>query len=142
MNTQSNISGSTLQSYRETDFLVYGSIPMTLRVGESNLDLMRLQQTEREQTSAFITACNPLGQIVEDAVNADRQAGLARELEARNLTFIPGVGQHPSNEWPGEASFLVLGLSLEAAKALGAKYEQNAIVWCGSDGVAQLVLLR
>jgi hypothetical protein len=35
-----------------------------------------------------------------------------------------------------------LGLSLEAAKALGKKYDQNAVVWCGPDAIPELVLLR
>ncbi len=64
------------------------------------------------------------------------------ELRLRSLLFIEGVGQHPSNRWPPEPSFLVLDLSLEAAKALGSRHEQNAIVWCGADATPLLVLLR
>jgi len=63
-------------------------------------------------------------------------------LRLRSLPFIERVGQHPSNRWAPEPSFLVLGLSLEAAKALGSRHEQNAIVWCGIDATPQLVLLR
>jgi len=36
----------------------------------------------------------------------------------------------------------VPGLSLEASKSLGARFEQNAIVWSGADAVPQLILLR
>jgi hypothetical protein len=52
------------------------------------------------------------------------------------------MGQHPSNKWPGEEIFLVLGLYFEAAKALGERFGQNAIVWCGIDAVPQLIVLR
>ncbi len=52
------------------------------------------------------------------------------------------IGQHPSNSWAGEESFLVFGVSLEAAKALGRRFEQNAIVWSAADAVPQLILLR
>lgn len=71
-----------------------------------------------------------------------RQEDLANELKQRSLIFIDGIGQHPSKEWPGEPSYLVFGLKLEAAKTLGVKYEQNAIIWTGSDAVPQLILLR
>ena len=59
-----------------------------------------------------------------------------------SLEFVAGIGQHPSNQWPGEPSYLVFGLTLEAAKTLGTRLEQNAIVWNGSDGTPQLILLR
>ena len=67
---------------------------------------------------------------------------LANELTDRGLMLIPGAGQHPSNDWPAEESFLVLGLDLEAATTLGVRYQQNAIVWNGPNGIAQLILLR
>ena len=41
-----------------------------------------------------------------------------------------------------EESFLVYGLTLEAAKALGTRLEQNAFIWSGEDAVPQLILLR
>jgi len=53
-----------------------------------------------------------------------------------------GIGKHPSNDWPGEDSFLVFGLNLEAARALGARFEQNGFIWSSADGVPQLILLR
>jgi hypothetical protein len=52
------------------------------------------------------------------------------------------IGQHPSNAWAGEESFLCFGISLEAAKALGRRFEQNAIVWSAADAIPQLILLR
>ena len=55
---------------------------------------------------------------------------------------MQGLGEHPTNGWPGEASYLIFGLTLEAAKMLGMRLEQNAIVWTGADTVPQLVLLR
>ena len=137
-----SIPESTLQAYRETNFDAQGAKPMTLRIGQFNEELMHLHAEEQVQCSTFITAYNPLGQAFEDAVNVARQAALAKELAARNLTFIAGIGQQPTDPWPGEVSFLVLGLSLEAARALGTKHEQNAIVWCDADAVPQLVLLR
>jgi hypothetical protein len=83
-----------------------------------------------------------LGQQFSEAENARLQDQLAHELEFRSLNFISGEGKHPVGDWPGESSFLIFGLSLEAAKTLGRKLEQDAIVWCGADAVPQLVLVR
>ena len=137
------ISPSTVQAYRKTDYRVHRNAPLTLNVGIASPALAALHQAEGVTTSAFITACNPHSEDVGDLVNAQRQSALADELKSRCLRFIDGIGQHPTNtEWPGEASFLVLNLSLEAAKLLGAQHDQNAIIWCGPDAVPQLILLR
>lgn len=142
MFSASNIPRETIQAYLETHYRIHGDTPTTLMVGEVNPTLTALHEATRVECSAFITACNPFSQTYDDAPNATRQDALARELRQRGLTFIDGVGQHPSNNWPGEASFLVLGLSLEAAKTLGAQHGQNATIWTGADAVPQLILLR
>ncbi|VVD89039.1 hypothetical protein PCE31106_01513 [Pandoraea cepalis] len=138
----SNINSDTIQAYLETHYCVEGVLPMTLRVGVQNSSLLILHEAAHVESSAFITACNPFSHACEHGANALRQKDLACELTQVGLRFIGGIGQHPSNKWPGEPSFLVLGVSLEAAKDLGERYEQNAIVWAGDDAVPQLVLLR
>jgi hypothetical protein len=121
---------------------VHGEPGFTLRVGRASAELLAAHKRRRTDCSAFLTACNPFSQPLDAAANAARQAALAKELSSRSLAFLPGVGQHPSNGWPGEDSFLVFGLTLEAAKALGTRLEQNGIVWSGADAVPQLILLR
>ncbi len=136
------IPPATIQAYRETDYQVVSEPTLVLRIDEFNKPLASLYKANRANCCCYITACNPLGHIISDVENADRQSILATDIQSRGLTFFKGIGQHPSGEWPGEPSFLVLGIALEAAKSLGNKYEQNAIVWCGSDAVPQLILLR
>ena len=136
------IDRDTIQAFLETDYRVHSNAPLTLNIGVANSTLATLHKSHRVESSAFVTACNPFSQAFDESANADRQAALGRELQQRGLTYIEGIGQHPMNEWPGEPSFLVFGLSREAAKALGDQHEQNAIVWCGLDAVPELVLLR
>jgi len=136
------ISSSLITAYRETVYRVAANRPFVLRIDEPCAELLALYKTSKLACAAFITAYNPFSQAISHAKNAERQAELAKELRHRSLTFLEGVGEHPSGDWPGEASFLVLGLSLEAAKTLGNSFEQNAIVWCGADGVPRLVLLK
>lgn len=142
MFSNSIIDRSTIQAFLETHYLVRGNVPMTLQCGVFNPALAELHKASRVESSAFITACNPFSQVVDDAVNAKLQVNLAQMLHDHNLMFIDGIGQHPSGNWLGEPSFLVLGLSMEDSKNLGIKLEQNAIIWCGPEAVPQLILLR
>ena len=136
------IDPATRQSYLETHYHVLGQTPFTLEVGIANVSLEKQYKAHRVESCAFITACNPFSQSLEESVNADLHAAFALELRQHSLMFEEGLGQHPSGQWPGEASYLVWGLSLEAAKKLGIKHDQNAIIWCGLDAVPQLILLR
>ena len=142
MFSDSVIDSGVIQAYRETEYRVHGERPFVLRVEEANAALLVLHRQHRVSSSAFLTACNPYSSRVDENENQARQEELKRELSRRGLTFLDGVGQHPTNNWPGEASFLALGLALEAAKALGKRFEQNAIIWMDADGVPQLILLR
>ena len=136
------IDQNIVRAYRETDYQVQGKVPITLKIGISNPLLAILHKSHRVESSAFITACNPFSVPCVELTNVNRQSALASELKFRSLTFLDGIDKHPSNDWPAEPSYLVFGVSREAAKALGIRLEQNAIVWSGADAVPELVLLR
>ena len=141
------IPPDTLRAYRETHYKVYrddtpADLAFTLEIDVVCDDLIKVYAHHEVDCSAYLTACNPYSRQCDERHNADRQRELRAEIERRGLRCLSGVGQHPSNQWPGEDSFLVLGLSLEDAKALGTQFEQNAIVWCGVDAKPKLILLR
>ena len=142
MSSASVINPSTIQAYLETEYHAHGEPGFTLRVGKASPDLLSAHKRQKANCSAFLTAFNPFSESFDEVANEAQQAALAKELTGRNLVFIPGIGQHPSNSWPGEDSFLVFGLTLEAAKVLGAQFEQNGFVWSGADAIPQLILLR
>ena len=142
MFSDSIIDQQSIQAYLDTNYHVYGAMPLTLNIGATSAGPAALHKTHSVKSSAYVTACNPYSQALDDSVNDTRQAVLARELQQHRLTYMKGIGQHPTNGWPGEQSFLVLGSSREDAKMPGARHEQNAIVWCGPDVVPELVLLR
>lgn len=139
---RSAIEPSTLRAYEQTEYRVHGSIAAILQVGVRSAPLARLHQLHRTNCSAFITACNPLGKLVDDALNAQRQAALAAQLSQQGYMAIAGIGQHPTGAWAPEPSYLVLGLTRTAAQHLGRQFEQNAIVWADADAIPQLILLR
>jgi hypothetical protein len=140
--TDSLVAPATVAAYRETEYRVGGQGGLVLRVGQRSRDLLAAHSSAGVDCSAFVTACNPHSAPLSAAANLERQAALAEELRRLGFAYREGIGQHPDNGWPGEPSFLVLGISLEDARALGERYGQNAIVWSGADAVPQLVMLR
>jgi sugar phosphate isomerase/epimerase len=138
----SEISPSTIKAYLDTDYCVFGEYPFILRVGIASEPLAELYKQLKASCGVFVTSFNPFSIDVGEAANTARQVELVKELNRRNLTYFDGVGKHPSGEWTAEPSYFVLELSLEAAKVLGKKYDQNAVVWCGSDAIPELILLR
>lgn len=139
---ESIIKTGTVQAYRETEYKVHSAVPFTLRVDEVSLPLLAAHKEYRVSCSAYITAWNPLGETLDANTNAERHAALGREIALRSLGCIEGIGQHPTSEHSGEISCLIFGLTLEAAKVLGTRLQQNAIIWAGDDAVPQLILLR
>lgn len=146
-----SLEPSLVQAYRETHYRVNGPLvpprppghpSLTLLVDEHSLELVDLHLKYGVACSAFITACNPHSVAIADAANMARHANLASYLQKSGLTYLEGIGRHPHNEWPGEPSYLVLGLAMQDAKALATELEQNAFVWSGEDAVPKLVLLK
>ncbi len=138
----SAIPQETIHAYLETSYHVDTEPPFTLKIGEASNELLAAHKKYNTDCSAYLTAWNPLSQCSSDSENTSYQNALLQTLARRSLNFVEGIGQHPSNNWPGESSVLVFGVTLETSKRLGAKFEQNAIVWIGSDAVPQLILLR
>ena len=136
-----DIDPATVQAYRETEYRVLGTVPAVLRVGVRCPDLEVLHRAHQTTCSAFVTACNPQGQIVSDRLNARQQQALVEEISRLGLVAIAGIGVHPTGDWRGEPSFLVPGLDKEAAQQLGRLFAQNAIIWSGADAVPELLLL-
>ena len=138
----SAIDQATIRAYLETNYVVRAESSVILRVGHACPELAAIHRLHRVDCSAFLTAFNPFSQPLDEQENDRRNELLMQELKLRSLSVFEGYGSHPDNGWPPEASVLVLGLSLEASKSLGARFEQNAIVWSGADAVPQLILLR
>jgi hypothetical protein len=138
----SDIDLELIEFYRATEYWVHAEPPFVLHVDEASPALARLHEAHGVTTSAFLTAYNPFSKPQDDAVNTARQATLEAELKERGLVYVHGEGRGASDEGWTEPSFLVLGITHEDACAIGARYEQNAILFAGADAVPRLVLLR
>ena len=139
--SESGLPRELIKAYRETHYRVTGNLDLLLLVDQPNPDLQAAHRRHQTDCSAFITACNPFSHSLSDEDNADRQRRLAANLRQSERVFFEGIGQHPVNDWKGEESFLVFGLSLDDARALCTQFEQNGFVWSGADAFPRLILL-
>ena len=143
MSETTQIHPDKIRAYLATDYrLGHAAQDIVLTIGQRSERLAALFAAKGVNCGAFITAYNPQGTIQSDAANAQGHAELASKLEELGLRAIEGSGSEEGTEWPAEMSYFALGLNLEAAKAIGAHFDQDAIVWAGADAVAQLILLR
>ena len=136
------IPPSLLTAYRNTLYRVQATPPFTLIVGEISPALQQWIAQRQCACAAFVTACNPHSHVLSDAENAQRHCALEQVIRQCGLPYASGLGQSQDGHWKPEPSYLVGGLTLEETQALGRRFEQNAVVWCGQDALAQLILLR
>ena len=143
---QSHVSDQLIAAYRSANYRVASSCePFVLRIDQHSEPLARLFAASGHHCAAFVTACNPLGTLQTFEANraaSARLAGRLGQLARGGGRVFAGAGCDLAGTWPEEKSFLVLGLDLDAARALGREFSQNAIVWAGNDAIPRLVLLR
>jgi hypothetical protein len=139
---ESTLPESTIKAYLEADYRVTAAEPFVLNIGRASPELALRLKLERTDGAAFITAWNPCGEQVSDTENRAAQQRLLAEIKALGFACLDGEGRDPSGRWPAEPSFLVFGISLEAAKKLAGQFHQNGFVYAGSDATPRLVLLR
>lgn len=133
------ISSDLLQAYLDTVYCVTDP-PLPIRIGQLHPDLDKLMESYGCSTYAFITAHNPASQVLSDIENMARHQMLVADLA--KYTCLEGFGVGTDPKWKPERSLLVLGIDQDAAKAIGKKYGQNAIVVGNAGGAATLILLE
>jgi hypothetical protein len=70
------ISPETIQAYRETEFRVFVEDVMVLKISEKSEELVDLLKSHRSEACAFVTAFNPLGELLScPSSNGLRQMG-------------------------------------------------------------------
>ena len=138
----SPIPETLIAAYRATDYISrVNDVDEVLKIGEPAVWLARLFDAHRVSTAFFITADNPFSKVRSTAENAQAQERLREDLLDQTDLIFEGWGVGADRDWPPEKSFLALGLSLETARSLGARFQQNAVVWIGLDLTPQLILL-
>ncbi len=126
-----------IRAYLNTTYEVYEP-NIIIRIGEHNEKLDKLLIEHEEHSWMFITAHNPGSRKLSDNENSERNSSLLADLDSYKVFKGRGIGD--TEKWDPEESYLVLGIPLSEATALGKKYGQNAIVFGRSGGLPELVL--
>jgi len=142
MMSNKTIHPGLIRAYREAKYVVGVDNPIVLRIGQASQQLKGLLDTHKATTAAFITAFNPYSEVMSDDQNHAAQKSLLVDAQKLGLSAIEGYGQDMAEEWPREASFLVLGITESQAEGLADKYGQNGYVWIGSADALPVLRLR
>jgi Protein of unknown function (DUF3293) len=143
MSAPTRIHADKIRAYLATGYRL-GHTPdsIILFIGNRSPRLAELYRSHGVDCGAFITAFNPRGGIQPETDNERGHAELKRTLQELGISAIEGSGSEEGSDWPAEKGCFALGLPLDQAKAIGARFDQDAIVWVGADAVPQLILLR
>ena len=128
-----------LLAYEMSEYVVFEP-KVVFRVGEPSDALDELLESHGVHEAAFVTASNPHS---KPRPAAENQAANERLLESQRLlarTCLEGEGRATDASW-AERSFLILGIPLAEAEALGRAFGQNAVVFCEKGREPALVLL-
>lgn len=139
----SDINPTTIEAYNRAYYRL-GLTPDApeISIGSHSPLLAGHLDETGSHSAIFITACNPLGEVVSDAENQTSHERLRDRLAGLATRLIEGEGGDKAGVWPSERSFLALGIGEELARTIGRDFRQDAIVFIGSDAIPRLMLLR
>ncbi len=124
------------QAFLETQFVIHLQSDIVLKIGELPSDL--LVHLPMLKNWAFITAWNPLPDILSKAENEQRNEDLQQYLFDRGYSIHKGIGISKDQSW-SEESFFIENISLEDARAASAQFGQLAFVYGERESENRLV---
>jgi hypothetical protein len=124
------------QAFLETNYIVQTENPIVLIIGEIPKQLF--QNFPLIKTWAFITAWNPLPDILTKSENDIRNHQLKVQLMEEGFIFHPGVGISKNEDW-SEDSFFIENIDLDTANAISLKYGQLAFLFGDNLNGNQLI---
>jgi hypothetical protein len=124
------------QAFLETSYIIHLQSDIVLKIGEMPADL--LEHLPLLKTWAFITAWNPLPDILSKVENEQRNEDLQQYLLDRGYSIHKGIGISKDQSW-AEESFFIENIELEDARTASAQFGQLAFVYGDKDSGNQLV---
>src|SRR5690606_2338156 len=101
----------------------FGGRTVELRVDEPSPELREVHAAHGAAPPAFLTAWNPASRPMDEEENARRNRALREDARLLGRPVLDGEGAAADGSW-AEESFLILGLSLSAARELARRYGQ------------------
>ena len=125
-------------AYAKTRYIVEDIV---IQVGKKNEKLDNLLIENNCTTYAFITAYNPLSELLTAEQNELRHKQLINYVETRGYKFVLGYGEGTKG-WPNEMSLLIIDISKEEAIACGIAFNQKAIIFGQLRASTSLLMLQ
>jgi hypothetical protein len=116
------------QAFIETNFIVFISKEKStiLKVNQTAEDLELL--FPELESWCFITAFNPLPDILELEENQKRNKQLEHDIQNLGFEYLNGKGVSADDNW-SEESFLIKDINIETTNQLAIKYGQLAFLF-------------
>lgn len=125
-----------ITAYLNTAYRIFDLLVLQFFISKTGVGEAAWLEKSGFQNFAYISACNPHSNLLDDAENRRRTEQLASDLSGR--LYFAGEGADPAGDWPPEPSFLIPDIEPQQALLLGIKYEQNAILYWRRGGVPEL----
>ena len=113
-------------AFLETNYIVYLKTDLVLRIGEDGKNL--LSQLGHLKSWAFVTAWNPLPEVLSLEENEIRNETMKKQLLGDGYSFWPATGISKDGNW-SETSILIENISLKAAHRISAQFGQLAFLY-------------
>jgi len=126
-------------AFLETNYIILLENKIVLKIGEMPAQL--LNDFSQIKTWAFITAWNPLPDILTKTENDIRNNQLKVQLKNEGFIFYPGVGISKNEDW-SEDSFFIENIDLETANQISLKYGQLAFLYGDKVKGNQLIFTK
>jgi hypothetical protein len=126
-------------AFLETNYMILLENKIVLKIGEMPSRLF--SEYPQIKTWAFITAWNPLPDILTKSENDIRNNQLQFQLKEEGFNFYPGVGISKNSDW-SEDSFFIENIELETATNISLKYGQLAFLYGDKVNGNQLIFTK
>jgi hypothetical protein len=127
------------QAFLETNYIVQIENEIVLKMGEIPARL--IEDFPQIKTWAFITAWNPLPDILTRTQNDIRNNELRKQLEDEGYLIYPGIGISKNEEW-SEESFFIGNIESEKANTISSKFGQLAFLYGDTIKGNQLIFTK
>lgn len=126
------------KAYELADYKLFDP-EILFKIGQKNGDLKLLIGKHKVAMAFFISAFNPNSIVLEKTVNDRRHHSLKDKLRSLNCIIHEGIGEDANGKWPGELSFLVIGIPKTTIIDIARFFEQLAIVEIDKEGNSNLL---
>lgn len=120
------------QAFLNTTFKVLSNPEIYIKIDSFFPELQYLNSW------AFITAWNPLPDVLSLEQNIERNLKLEKDCVNKKFNFVKGIGISQDGLW-SEESLFIENISLEMANEWAAKYNQKAFAFGLKGHNAQLI---